>query len=68
MPLVDSEGSPSAGPELSSNRSRRRAEWLTFIFLTIILAPALSVAVVGGYGFLIWIYQMFAGPPGPPAA
>ncbi|WP_424565313.1 hypothetical protein [Streptococcus agalactiae] len=26
----------------------------------------LSVAIVGGYGFLVWIIQIFAGPPGPP--
>jgi nitrate reductase NapE len=23
--------------------------------------------VVGGYGFLVWMYQLVAGPPGPPA-
>lgn len=51
-----------------SGRGRRRSEWLTFLFLTVILAPVVSVAVVGGYGFLVWIYQIFAGPPGPPAA
>lgn len=60
--------SDSVPDQPPSGRARRRSEWLTFLFLTIILAPAISVAVVGGYGFLIWIYQMFAGPPGPPAA
>jgi len=55
-------------PTMPSGRSRRRGEWLTFLFLTVILAPVIAVAVVGGYGFLIWIYQMFMGPPGPPAA
>ncbi len=34
-----------------------------FLFLVICLFPILSVAVVGGYGFLVWMYQMFAGPP-----
>lgn len=52
----------------ASGRSRRRSEWLTFLFLTVFLAPMVSVAIVGGYGFLIWIYQIFAGPPGPPGA
>jgi nitrate reductase NapE len=52
----------------ASGRSRRRSEWLTFLFLTVILAPVVSVGIVGGYGFLVWIYQIFTGPPGPPAA
>ena len=46
----------------------RRRELLAFLFLTVVLAPALAVAIVGGYGFLIWIMQMIYGPPGPPAA
>jgi nitrate reductase NapE len=55
-------------PSTPSGRPRRRSEWLTFLFLTVILAPLIAVAVVGSLGFLIWIYQMIAGPPGPPAA
>lgn len=49
---------------MTSGRSRRRSEVLTFLFLTVFLAPILAVAIVGGYGFAIWIYQIFAGPPG----
>jgi nitrate reductase NapE len=45
----------------------RKRELLSFLFLTIVLAPVLSVAIVGGYGFLVWIFQMIAGPPGPPS-
>ena len=41
----------------------RKSELLGFLFLTVVLAPVLSVAVVGGYGFLVWIYQLLAGPP-----
>lgn len=40
------------------------AELRGFLFLTVILMPALSVALVGAYGFTIWIYQLIAGPPG----
>ncbi|MBC2775968.1 nitrate reductase, partial [Rhizobium sp. AQ_MP] len=25
------------------------------------------VATVGGFGFMVWMYQIIAGPPGPPA-
>jgi len=38
-----------------------------FLLLTVVLAPVLAVAIVGGYGFVIWMYQLIAGPPGPPA-
>jgi len=37
-----------------------------FLFLTVVLAPVLSVALVGGYGFAIWMYQLLIGPPGAP--
>lgn len=47
---------------------RRRMEIFAFLFLTAVLMPALAVATVGGYGLAVWIYQMVAGPPGPPAA
>lgn len=46
--------------------ARRKTELRSFLFLAVVLAPALAVAIVGGLGFSIWIYQMFAGPPGPP--
>ena len=43
----------------------RPQELRAFLFLSVVLAPVVAVAVVTGYGFLVWIYQMFAGPPGP---
>ncbi len=48
----------------SSAGSLRRAELTAFLFLTVALAPAVSVALVGGYGLIIWMYQLLAGPPG----
>ena len=45
---------------------RRRMEIFAFLFLTVVLVPAVAVATVGGYGLTVWIYQMIAGPPGPP--
>ncbi|HYE49135.1 MAG TPA: periplasmic nitrate reductase, NapE protein [Azospirillaceae bacterium] len=41
----------------------RRQEALFFAFLAFVLVPALSVAVVAGYGFCVWMYQLLAGPP-----
>jgi len=45
---------------------RRRQELAVFLVLTLVLAPALAIATVGGYGLGVWVYQMIAGPPGPP--
>ncbi|WP_295894244.1 trimethylamine N-oxide reductase system protein TorE [uncultured Vibrio sp.] len=44
---------------------KRSMEWKSFLFITVILFPILSVAFVGGYGFIIWMLQVFfLGPPG----
>ena len=42
---------------------RKAREVKVFLFLTVVLAPVLAVAFVGAYGFAVWIYQMFVGPP-----
>jgi len=47
---------------------RGKMEVIAFLFLTAVLMPALAVATVGTYGLVVWIYQMFTGPPGPPAS
>ena len=47
----------------AATKSKRR-ELLAFLFLTVVLAPAITVAIVGGYGFAVWMYQLIAGPPG----
>lgn len=41
---------------------KRRELWV-FLFLTLVLAPVIAVLVVAGYGFLVWMYQIVAGPP-----
>ncbi|MGQ9371102.1 periplasmic nitrate reductase, NapE protein [Azospirillum sp. ST 5-10] len=45
----------------------KRRELLAFLFLSVLIWPFVAVAVVGGYGFLVWMYQLVVGPPGPPA-
>ena len=57
----------AAGHDTDGRARRRRMEIFAFLFLTAVLMPALAVATVGGYGLSVWIYQMVAGPPGPPA-
>jgi nitrate reductase NapE len=46
------------------DKLQKRREFRAFLFLTVVLAPVLSAAIVGGYGFLVWMYQLMAGPPG----
>ena len=43
--------------------STRREELRSFLFFTDVMAPALAVLLVGGYGFAVWMYQLVAGPP-----
>jgi nitrate reductase NapE len=43
---------------------QKKYERNTFVFLTVFLAPILSVAIVGALGFTIWFSQMIFGPPG----
>lgn len=45
--------------ELPSKKDERTA----FIFLAVFLAPIVAVALVGGYGFMIWMSQIILGPP-----
>jgi nitrate reductase NapE len=44
----------------------RRKELLAFLILAFGIWPIVAVGVVGGYGFLVWMYQIVFGPPGPP--
>ncbi|MEO8487159.1 MAG: periplasmic nitrate reductase, NapE protein [Betaproteobacteria bacterium] len=41
----------------------RKEELRSFLFLTVFMVPILSVMVVGGYGFAVWMFQLLAGPP-----
>jgi nitrate reductase NapE len=49
-------------------RATRREEIVAFLVLAVLIWPFVAVGVVGGYGFLVWMYQIIFGPPGPPAA
>jgi nitrate reductase NapE len=50
---------------MDETRVEQRRELRAFLFLTIFLAPILAVGLVASWGFIVWIFQMFAGPPGP---
>ena len=44
--------------------AEKKDEWRAFLILVVLMAPVLSVMIVGGYGFIVWISQMILGPPG----
>jgi nitrate reductase NapE len=46
--------------EDADKTTERRA----FLFLIVFVAPVMAVAIVGGYGFAVWITQIVLGPPG----
>jgi len=48
---------------VTSPARQKKRERRGFIFITIFLFPALSIILVGGYGFAIWILQVIFGPP-----
>lgn len=52
-------------PQAPRSKARRR-ELLAFLALAFGIWPIVAVGVVGGYGFLVWMYQIVYGPPGPP--
>lgn len=50
--------------ELTEVTNTKKIELILFVFLSFILIPALTVGLVGVYGFSVWAYQMFiSGPP-----
>ncbi|MDP5218900.1 periplasmic nitrate reductase, NapE protein [Ruegeria sp. 2205SS24-7] len=49
---------------LPLNRSvLRKREWLSFLFFTLVALPAIAVAFVASYGFVVWMSHEIIGPP-----
>ena len=38
-------------------------ELRSFLLLTVVMAPVLTGMIIAGYGFLVWMLQVIAGPP-----
>lgn len=47
--------------DVKQSPATRTQELRAFLFLTFVTAPILTVMVVGGYGFFIWMYQLITG-------
>ncbi|MBE9638291.1 periplasmic nitrate reductase, NapE protein [Salipiger mangrovisoli] len=56
----------SVRPQDPPKRERSFKEWFYFLLLAFGVWPIAAIAVVGGYGFLVWMFQILTGPPGPP--
>lgn len=41
---------------------RTSHETTAFIFLAVVLFPLLSIALVGGFGFVVWMSHLLSGP------
>lgn len=52
------DSSTENGPETT-----KKQEWRLFIFIIVFLFPIVAVALMGGYGFVVWISQLIMGPP-----
>jgi periplasmic nitrate reductase NapE len=51
---------PATTPE---EKQRKAEEWRTWFFFTVFMAPIVAVLAVSGWGFIVWMYQLLAGPP-----
>ena len=64
--MTDTQREGFATDAQQGRENTKRRELSAFLFLTVVLAPAITIALVGGYGFAVWMYQLIAGPPGHP--
>jgi periplasmic nitrate reductase NapE len=52
-----------SSPDEEPVHDTKTEELRSFLFLTVVMAPALTGMIIAGYGFLVWIFQAIAGPP-----
>ncbi|KAA2212991.1 periplasmic nitrate reductase, NapE protein [Teichococcus oryzae] len=48
-----------------TDTARRRYEGFVFLLLAVLIWPFIAVGIVAGWGFVVWMYYLFTGPPGP---
>ena len=61
--LPDNEENNLQPTPIATEAPDKASELKAFLFLTIVMAPALAGIIIGTYGLMVWIYQMFMGPP-----
>ena len=51
-------------PDTSAdNRLRKSEELRSFLFLTAVMVPVLTILFIAAYGFVVWFYQILIGGP-----
>jgi nitrate reductase NapE len=45
-------------------RRERRWDLAVFLFVTFVAIPLATIGFVAAYGFVVWFWQIFTGPPG----
>ena len=56
--------STTSGRDTPEEKQRKTEEFRTWLFFTVFMAPILAVLIVSGWGFVVWMWQVFvAGPP-----
>lgn len=63
---MDRAADNPTSPDGTAPVASRRSEFLVFLTIGALIWPIVAVGVVGGYGFMVWMYQLVYGPPGPP--
>ncbi|MGX9394092.1 periplasmic nitrate reductase, NapE protein (plasmid) [Nitrobacteraceae bacterium UC4446_H13] len=70
MPHWRLEVSPAVSDDIlptnDAPQNSLREEFVAFFILAVLIWPFAAFGTVGGYGFLVWMYQIVFGPPGPP--
>lgn len=49
--------------EAKANTITKSDERRAFLLLAVFLAPIMAGVIVGGYGFMVWMFQLLFGPP-----
>jgi nitrate reductase NapE len=48
---------------VAESRHRKAEELRSFLFLTAVMVPVLTVMFIAAYGFGVWFYQLLVGGP-----
>ena len=57
--------SAPAAPGSAGQAGQYKRELMLFLLLAVFIWPFIAVGLVAGWGFVVWMYYLFTGPPGP---
>ena len=59
-------GTTDGASAVAGDAPSRKREILMFIVLAVLIWPFIAIGFVASWGFVVWMYQLVTGPPGPP--